>query len=109
MENNSLLLVHTLNEGAELFAQHSLEGELLHGYDVNLETAGNEGSSDLEADEARPDNHCVPGVLRLVDDRAAVGERAEVQNAIAAWKVEAYWRGAGGDKKHSVGTAASIA
>src|SRR5215831_14918515 len=53
------------------------ERERFRGDDVNLEVPSTQRGRGFEPDEAAADHHGALGALRGVDDRAAVGERAE--------------------------------
>ena len=78
MEHDALLLVQRSNERAEVVAEHALERKLLRRDDVDVDLARAQRRRDLEADEARADHDGALCRLRRGDDRAAVGERAQV-------------------------------
>src|SRR5258705_10982166 len=60
-----------------MLSEDALERERFRGDDVNLEIPSTQRGRGLEPHEAAADHHGALGALRVVDDRAAVGERAE--------------------------------
>ena len=87
-----------------MLAEDTLEWERFRGDDVNLEISSPERGRGLEPDEAAADHHGALGALRGVDDRAAVGERAErvYVRAIGARHVQADGLRAGREQQRVV-------
>src|SRR5690606_40471722 len=85
--------------------------DLLGRDDVNLEAPLQQRGGDLEADEARADDHGAPRSGQAIDDRAAVSQRAQHVNIrlIRAGNVEAYRLGAGREQEAIVRQATAVA
>jgi hypothetical protein len=71
---------------------------------VDVESARAQRRSDLESDEARADDERALRAGRLGDDRAAVGERAQIESLVArrAGDVESNRLGAGREQQRVV-------
>src|SRR6266436_7586445 len=87
-----------------MLAEDALERERFRGDDVNLEIPSTQRGRGLEPHEAAADHHGALGALRVVDDRAAVGERAErvYVRAIGAGDVQANGVRAGREQQRVV-------
>src|SRR5262245_16789232 len=87
-----------------MLAEDTLEWERFWRDDMNLEIPSSQRGRGLEPDEAGADHHGTLGALRGVDDRAAVGERAEGMyvRAIGARHIQADGLGAGREQQHVV-------
>ena len=78
-----MLLVETADGVAHLRTEHALERAPVGGDHVHLDVSRAERRGDLEPDEARAQDDHPAGSLRRLDDRAAVGQRAQVVNGRA--------------------------
>src|SRR5262245_65473374 len=87
-----------------MLTEDTLERESFRGDDVYLEVPSTQRGRGLEPDEAAADHHGALRALRGVDDRAAVGERAErvYVCAIGAGHVEANGLRAGREQQRVV-------
>ena len=77
MEDHAMLLVQLADEVTHLRPEHAFERTLLGRHHVHLELARAQRGRDFEADEARADHHRALGAIGGLDDRAAVGKRAQ--------------------------------
>ncbi len=70
-------------------------------HDVDLERACAQRGGPLQADETRADHHGAPRAAGAIDDRAAVGQRAQRVNLrrSRAWKRQPVRLGAGGQQQ----------
>ena len=101
MEDDAVLLVQRAHEVAELGAEDALHRPRLGRDHMHLDVAGAQRRGDLEADEARADHDRALGVLRIGDDGAAVGERAQRMHMrlVGAGDRQAHRLGAGGEQQ----------
>ena len=77
VEDDAVLLMERAHEVAHLRAEDSLHRPFVRRHHVDLDVAGAQRGRDLEPDEARAD-HDGPARRRgALDDRPAVGERAQ--------------------------------
>ena len=72
-----MLLVQAANEIAHLAAEDALHRPLLGRHDVYLDATRTQRGSNLEPDKARAHHDGSTRRLRALDDRAAIGERAQ--------------------------------
>src|SRR5689334_12027766 len=87
-----------------MLAEDALERERFRSDDVNLEIPSTQRGCGLEPDEAPADHHGALAALRGLDDRLAVGERAErvYVRAIGARHVQANGLRAGREQQRVV-------
>ena len=77
MENNAVLLMQRTNEVAHVGSEHALHWPLLRSDDMNLDLARAQRRRGLKADKAGADHDREARAVRNVNDRAAIGERAQ--------------------------------
>ena len=108
MEDHAMLLVQLADEVAHLRPEHAFERTLLGRDHMHLELARAQRGRDFEADEARADHHRAFGAVGGLDDRAAVGERAQRvhMRQVRARNGEPHRLGAGRKQQAVVGDAA---
>src|SRR5690606_27405845 len=84
VEPHAVGLVGAADEGAEIVAEHAAERYVLGRDDVDFEAAVAQRGGDLETDEAGAGDRGTARALGGRDYGAAVGERAQVEDARAA-------------------------
>ena len=99
MKHDALSLVQRSHEPADLDTHDALERHALGRDHVNVDPARTQRRRHFQADEARARDHDMLGVLRALDNRAAVGERAQIHHLIAggAWNRQPHGIRAGGE------------
>ena len=83
MKHHTVRLVQRLDEASDIGAHDALERPLLRRDDIDGDTARPQRCRDFEADEAGADDDGMPGGSCALDNRAAVGERAQIQDVAA--------------------------
>jgi hypothetical protein len=103
VEDHPLGLVEAADEPADVHAEDALQGLGFRGHDVHGEAPLAQRGGDLETDEARADHQRALGGRRSGDDRAAVGEGAQVVDPriVRTGYLEAHGIGAGGNQERS--------
>jgi hypothetical protein len=101
-EDDAMLLVKRPDEVAELRSEHPLERTRFGSDDGHVETASPQSGRDLEADEARAQHDRPFRLRRGFDDRATVGKRSQIMNALARLRdVESHRRRARRDQQRT--------
>ena len=77
MEDDAVLFVQRAHEVAHLGPEHALHRPLLRRHDMDLDIARAQRRRDLEPDEAGTDHDRAARAVRRLDDRPAIGERAQ--------------------------------
>ena len=77
VENHAVLLMQRADEIAHLRAENPLHGPFVRRHHMDVESASAERRRDLEPNEARTHDDRRSRRLGIVDDRFAVGERAQ--------------------------------
>ena len=80
VKRHAVGFVQRLHESADLVAHHAFERHALGSDHVDGDVPSPKRGGDFESDETRADDHDVPRDPCALDDRAAVGERTEVEH-----------------------------
>lgn len=97
---HALRLVQAADEGAELRPEDALERVSLRGHDDDREPARAQRRRDFQADEARAEHDGAARLGGARDERAAVGERAKIEELLGAWKLQAHLLAASVTQEH---------
>src|SRR5687768_8899010 len=109
MEPHASLFVDTLDQCSQLRAKHTFQRKAFRGHDVNLEAACHQGSGDLQSDEAATDDNRRVSSFHVADDGAAIRQRPQISDPLAALDLEPNGCCTGGDEEGAVITRASVA
>jgi hypothetical protein len=74
MKNDTVLLVQSAHEVAELRPEYALHRPRFRGHHMDLDAAGAQRCRHFEPDEACTDNYSALRAFRRIDDGAAIGE-----------------------------------
>ena len=101
VEGDPVQLVFGPDEVPEFGTEHLFERSRVGRDDLDAQSALDQGSRDLKADEARPNHHRDLASLGMLDDRAAVVERPEREDMrlVGARDRQADRLGAGGQQQ----------
>jgi hypothetical protein len=104
MKDDTLLLVQRLDEAANLAPHDAFERQMVRSDHVHRHAPRPQRRGNFETDEARAHHDHVLRSARLVGQRAAVGECAEIvnQRAVRAGNWRMHRLGARGDQKRAV-------
>ena len=110
VEHDAVRFVKPLHEASELDAHDPLERHRIRRDHVDVDAARPQRGRDLEADEAGADDNDARGALRALDDRPAVGERAQVENLVlvVAGNGQAHGIGARREQQRAVFAARAV-
>ena len=86
----------------ELRSEHALEWSFFGRDDAHFQSTCSQRRSNLEPNEARPDDDGLLCLRHLLDQRPTIPQRAEVLNALRSGKVEANWNRAGCNQQAAV-------
>ena len=110
VENDAVLLMQGADEVAHLRAQDPLHRPFVRRHDMNFDVAGAQGRGNLEADEAGAQHDGAARGLGVLDDRPAIGERAQRvdMRLVGAGNGQADRFGSGRKQQPVVGNAAPV-
>ena len=109
MKPDATLFVDAAYQLAQLGAEHAFERESVRSDNVNLEAARHERSSDLEADEAGPDDHGRPSACDTTDDCAAFRQCPKVLDPLASLDRKPDWARTRSYEENAIAVYASVA